>query len=146
MAEEISSKGRSVRTFIDTNILVYSDDSRDPAKQEKALALIKKHFLERTGVLSLQVLQEYFVTVVRKLKLDAELAKRRVEFFAKFYVADPRVSDVLAAIDLHRLHGFSYWDSLVLHTAKQAGCRVLLSEDLQHGQEINVVRIVNPFL
>ena len=92
------------------------------------------------------MLQEYFVSVTRKLKLDAESARQRVEFFAKFHVAEPTVSDILAAIDLHRLHGFSYWDALVLRMAKQAGCRVLLTEDMQHGQVIDGVEIVNPFL
>jgi predicted nucleic acid-binding protein len=95
---------------------------------------------------SLQVLQEYFVSATRKLKLDAELARRRVEVFAKFHLAEPTVNDVLAAIDLHRLHSFSYWDALVLRMAKQAGCRVVLTEDLQHGQEFDGLRIVNPFL
>jgi predicted nucleic acid-binding protein len=74
------------------------------------------------------------------------LAKRRVEVFAKFQVAEPTVADVLSAIDLHRLRGLSFWDSLILHCAKQSGCRVLLSEDLQHGQVIDGVRIINPFL
>ena len=59
---------------------------------------------------------------------------------------EPTVTDVLAAIDLHRLHRISYWDSLILRCAIQSGCRVLLSEDMQHGQEIDGVRVVNPFL
>jgi predicted nucleic acid-binding protein len=61
-------------------------------------------------------------------------------------VAEPSVSDILAAIDMHRLHGFSFWDALVLRMAKQAGCRILLSEDMQHGRESDGVQIVNPFL
>jgi predicted nucleic acid-binding protein len=101
---------------------------------------------QRTGVVSLQVLQEYFVSARGKLRLDAELAKRRVEVFARFHVVVPRVSDILAAIDLHRLLGFSYWDSLIVHCARQAGCAVLLTEDMQHGQVIDGVRVVNPFL
>lgn len=146
MASELSIAGRGSRTFLDSNVLVYSDDPRDPAKQQTALNLIKTYLRRRTGVVSLQVLQEYFVSATGKLKLDAELARRRVEVFAKFHVSEPTVSDILAAIDLHRLHGFSYWDALILRMAKQAGCRLLLSEDMQHGQEIDGVRIVNPFL
>ena len=146
MAAKVSSGGRGLRTFFDTNVLVYSDDPRDPAKQRKALDLIKEHLRLRTGVVSLQVLQEYFSTASGKLKIDAGLAKRRVEVFAKFYVAEPTVSDVLAAIDLHRLHGLSFWDTLLVRMAKQTGCSVLLSEDMQHGQVIDGVRIVNPFL
>jgi predicted nucleic acid-binding protein len=97
-------------------------------------------------VVSLQVLQEYFVSVTGKLKLDAELAKRRVEVFARFQVSEPTVSDILAAIDLHRLHGFSYWDALVIRCASQSGCSVLLTEDLQNGRVVDGVEIVNPFL
>ena len=146
MASELSPTGSNSRTFLDTNVLVYSDDPRDPAKQQAALNLIKVHLRQRTGVVSLQVLQEYFVSATRKLKLDAALARRRVEVFAKFHIAEPTVNDVLAAIDLHRLHGFSYYDALVLRMAIQAGCRILLSEDMQHGQIVDGVRIVNPFL
>jgi predicted nucleic acid-binding protein len=146
VASGVSLRGKASRAFFDTNVLVYSDDPRDSAKQRTALKLIKEHLLLRTGVVSLQVLQEYFVTTTGKLKLDAELAKRRVEAFAKLHVAEPAVNDILAAIDLHRLHGFSYYDALILRMAKQTGCRVLLTEDMQHGQEFEGVRIVNPFL
>jgi len=141
-----SPAARTPRTFLDTNILVYSDDPRDPAKRQMALELIKANMRLRTGVVSLQVLQEYFVSATGKLKLNATLAKQRVEVFAKFHIAEPTLSDILAAIDMHRLHGFSYWDALVLRMAKQSGCRILLSEDMQHGREIDGVRIVNPFV
>ena len=146
MAPEVSLRARPSRSFLDTNVLVYSDDPRDPAKQAKALALITDHLRLRTGVVSLQVLQEYFVSATEKLKLDAELAKGRVEVFARFHVAEPNVGDILAAIDLHRLYGISLWDTLILRCAKQSGCLVLLTEDMQHGQIIDGVKIVNPFL
>ncbi len=79
------------------------------------------------------MLQEYFVAVTRKLHVDPRIARRKVELLAEFDVAAPQVSDILAAIDLHRLHGFSFWAALVLRAAKQAGCSVLFSEDLQAG-------------
>ena len=146
MASTVSPGGRVSRTFFDTNVLVYSDDPRDPAKHRKAIALIKQHLSQRTGMVSIQVLQEYFVNATGKLKLTAELAKRRDEVFAKLQVAEPTVNDILSAIDLHRLHPLSFWDALILQMARQTGCRVLLSEDMQHGQVIDGVRIVNPFL
>jgi predicted nucleic acid-binding protein len=135
----------SARSFFDTNVLIYADDKAAPAKQRQSLNLLAEHRRARTGVVSLQVLQEYFVTVTRKLHVDATIARRKVELLAEFDVAAPTVSDVLAAIDLHRLHAFSFWDALILRAAKQAGCSVLLSEDMQHGREIDGVRIVNPF-
>ena len=146
MASEMSLGSKASRTFLDTNVLVYSDDPRDPTKQAKALDLITDHLRQRTGVVSLQVLQEYFVSATGKLKLEADLAKGRVEFFARFHVAEPTVGDILAAIDLHRLYSISLWDTLILRCAKQSGCSVLLTEDMQHGQVIDGVRIVNPFL
>ena len=137
---------RLSRTFLDTNVLVYCDDESEPVKQKRALEVLDEHTRLRTGVVSLQVLQEYFVTATRKLGLDPRTARRKVEIFAMLHVAEPSVSDILASIDLHRFQGFSYWDALVLRMAKQAGCRVVLSEDMQHGQEIDGVTIVNPFL
>ena len=135
----------SARSFFDTNILIYADDKSAPAKQRRALELVAEHRRSGTGVVSLQVLQEYFVTVTRKLQVDAQIARRKVELLAEFDVAIPEVTDILAAIDLHRLHHFSFWDALVLRTATQAGCQVLFSEDLQHTRETDGVRVVNPF-
>jgi len=93
----------------------------------------------------LQVLQEYFVTVTRKLGLEAGVARRKVELLAEFDVAAPELTDVLAAIDLHRLHRISFWDALILRSARQSGCRVLFSESFQEQREFDGLRIVNPF-
>ena len=136
----------SVRSFFDTNVLVYADDKAVPAKQRIAIKLVSEHRRARTGVVSLQILQEYFVTVTKKLHVDLATARRKVELLAEFDVASPEVADILAAIDLHRLHGFSFWDGLVVRAAKQAGCRVIFTEDMQNAREIDGVRVVNPFL
>jgi predicted nucleic acid-binding protein len=135
----------SARSFFDTNVLVYADDKASPAKRRRALDLVTEHRRAGTGVVSLQVLQEYFVTVTQKLRVDPRIARRKVELLAEFDVAAPEVADILAAIDLHRLHQFSFWDALILRSAKQAGCSVLLSEDLQEAREIDGVQVVNPF-
>jgi predicted nucleic acid-binding protein len=135
----------SARSFFDTNVLIYADDKAAPAKQRTALDLVAEHRRARTGVVSLQVLQEYFVTVTRKLHMDASIARRKVELLAEFDVAAPEVADILAAIDLHRLHRFSFWDALVLRAAKQAGCSILFSEDMRDVRQIDGLQIVNPF-
>jgi predicted nucleic acid-binding protein len=140
------SAGKLPRTFLDTNILVYADDRRHPTQRRKALDTTKDHLMQRTGVVSTQVLQEYFVTATGKLRLDPAIARNKVEIYSRFDVAVPSVSDILAAVDLHRIHGFSFWDALIVRMASQAGCRVLLTEDMQHGREVDGVRIVNPFL
>lgn len=147
MAPAMRSESRHLsRTFLDTNILLHCDDAADPVKQAKCIELVTEHRIQRTGVISLQILQEYFVNATRKLGLAADLARLKVETHARFHLVEPDLSDVLAAVDLHRLHGFSYWDSLVIRCASKSGCRVLLTEDLQNGQVIDGVRIVNPFL
>jgi predicted nucleic acid-binding protein len=135
----------TARSFFDTNVLIYADDKAAPAKQRRALDLVAEHRRAGTGVVSLQVLQEYFVTITRKLRVDQRIARRKVELLAEFDVAVTDVTDILAAIDLHLLHGFSFWDALVMRSAKQAGCSVLLTEDMQETREIDGVRIVNPF-
>lgn len=135
----------SARSFFDTNVLLYADDESAPLKQRRSRALVAEHRRNGTGVISLQVLQEYFVNVTRKLHVDPRIARRKVELLAEFDVATPEVVDVLAAIDLHRLHGFSFWDALVLRSAQQAGCRVLFSEDFQDGRKIDGIQVVNPF-
>jgi predicted nucleic acid-binding protein len=135
-----------MRTFFDTNVLVYTDDRANPVKLKRALGVLKEHKQSQTGVVSLQVLQEYFVTVTRKYGVDPGDARRKVELFAAFDVTEPVLADILAAIDLHRLNNLSYWDALVIHSAARAGCRQIFSEDMQHGQVIDGVRIVNPFI
>lgn len=134
----------NARSFFDTNVLVYADDGAAPAKQRQALDLLTEHRRTRTGVVSLQVLQEYFVTVTKKLRVEAAVARRKVELLAEMDVASHDVSDILAAIDLHRIHKLSFWDALIVRTAKQSGCRVLFSEDMQ-AREVDGILVVNPF-
>jgi len=136
----------SARSFFDTNVLVYADDKAAPAKQRRAVVLVAEHRRAGTGVVSMQVLQEYFVTVTRKLSVDPRVARRKIELLAEFDVAAPGVADILAAVDLPRVHGFSFWDALILRAAQQAGCTVLFSENMQEAREVDGVRIVNPFL
>ena len=135
----------SARSFFDTNVLVYTDDASALVKQRRAVELVSEHRRGGTGVVSLQVLQEYFVTVTRKLGVDARVARRKVELLAEFDVATPGVPDILAAIDLHRLHSFSFWDALILRAAQQAGCSVVFSENMQHTRDIDGLRVLNPF-
>ena len=136
----------SDRSFFDTNVLVYADDKATPAKQRRAIELVAKHRRAGTGVLSSQVLQEYFVTVTGKLHVEVTIARRKVELLAEFDLVVPGLDDILAAVDLHRLHGFSFWDALVLRAAKESACTILYSEDLQPGRVVDGVQIVNPFV
>jgi predicted nucleic acid-binding protein len=135
----------SVRSFLDSNILVYTDDGGHPAKQKRALSLVERCFSEDQGVLSIQVLQEYFTIATRKLGVNELVARRKVELFSQLHLVIPGLDEVLAAIDMHCLHEFSFWDAMIICCALRASCSVLYSEDMQHGQRIRGLRIVNPF-
>ncbi|HTW64665.1 MAG TPA: PIN domain-containing protein [Bryobacteraceae bacterium] len=132
--------------FFDTNVLLYADDASSPNKQERAIALFTDHLRQGTAVVSLQVLQEYFVAATRKLMIDPETAQRKVEILAQSRVVRFEPRDVIAAIELHRLTRVSFWDALIVHAARTAGAGVLYSEDFQAGAVLAGVRVVNPFL
>lgn len=134
------------KVFFDANILLYTDDPRYPQRQHIALNLIRKSLASKTGSLSIQVLQEYFANATRKLKIDVVLARQKTEVFSKFQVLQPNAGDILAAIDLHRLHQISFWDAMIVRMALLSGARILYTEDLHHGQRMDTLEIVNPFL
>jgi predicted nucleic acid-binding protein len=132
------------RRFLDTNVLVYTDDGGDRRRARLALAAVQEAIESREGVLSTQVLQEYFSVTTRKLGTDPAVARRKVQLFAT-QVVQVDVELILGAVDLHRLHAISFWDALILQAAGRAGCEVLLTEDLQAGRAISGLRIVDPF-
>lgn len=135
----------SDRSFFDSNVLVYTDDRDSPGKQDRALDLIEQARKDQSGVVSTQVLQEYFVAATRKLRVDITLARRKVELFAKLDLVQVDIEAILAAIDIARLDQLSFWDALIISAARRAGCTVLYSEDLQHGRHTMGLTIVNPF-
>jgi predicted nucleic acid-binding protein len=91
------------------------------------------------------VLQELFAAATQKLGLAAVDARRRIEIYSHMDVVRLDVDDVLAAIDLHRLHELSIWDALIVRAAVISGCRTLYTEDLQHGRRFEGLRIADPF-
>ena len=133
------------RIFIDTNVLLYADDLDAGDKRETAQSLLYQAYVEGNGVLSTQVLQEFFVASTRKLGVPAEVARRKVELLSRLDVVTIQPSLILDAIDLHRLHALSFWDALIVRAAAASGCRRLLTEDMQSGQVIAGVKIENPF-
>jgi predicted nucleic acid-binding protein len=133
------------RVFIDTNLLLYADDLDAGVKRQRAQELLSELLRNQSGVLSTQVLQEFFAVSTRKLGVDAAVARRKVELLSTLDVVAIQLTHVLQAIDLHRLHAVSFWDALILACAAAAGCRKLWTEDLQHGAIIADVKIENPF-
>lgn len=134
------------RVFIDTNVLLYADDLDAGEKQTKAQEILHRVYVDGIGVISTQVLQEFFVASTRKLGVPADIARRKVELLARLDVVSMQPSLILDAIDLHRLHSLSFWDALILRAAAASGCRRLLTEDLQSGRTIAGVQIENPFV
>jgi predicted nucleic acid-binding protein len=134
-----------VRSFFDTNVLIYTDDHDAPGKQTRALGLVEQARREGSGALSTQVLQEYFVAATQRLGVSSEIARRKVELFANLDLVQVALPDILAAIDLHRLHRISFWDALIVRAALAARCGVLYSEDLHAGWRIEQLEIVDPF-
>jgi predicted nucleic acid-binding protein len=151
MAGNITAKMRMSGTragmvFFDSNILLYADDKRFPEKQQLAEQLIRSHRKNNTGVVSLQVLQEFYSNATRKLKLDPFIARLKVDIFSRFRLVEPNLSDVLMAVQLSQTSRINYWDAMIVHCARKSGCSSVLTEDLNHGQVVDGVRIVNPFL
>lgn len=133
------------RRFLDTSVLVRADDLDAGRRRIRAREVLRDAFEARSGVLSTQVLQEFFVVSTRRLGVEPEAARRKIELLSLLDVVRPQVTDVLAAVDLHRLHGISFQDALILRSAQVAGCRVLLTEGLPHGRRFDGVRVENPF-
>ena len=135
------------RRFVDTNVLVYAHDDSAGSKRDQARTLVEQLWGSRDGCLSVQVLQEFFVTVTRKITkpVDAETAKAIVADLSRWYLHVPAADDVLAAIGIHQRTGISFWDAMIVRSAAKIGCTVLYSEDLNAGQEYSGVRVENPF-
>jgi predicted nucleic acid-binding protein len=133
------------RAFLDTNVLVYADDGDAGPKRVKAQALVVSALANGDAVISTQVLQEYFAVATRKLSVPAEIAQKKVEILSTLVAVTVDSEHTIESIKLHRLYSLSFWDALVVHAARRAGCDRLLTEDLQAGQRIEGIEIVDPF-
>ena len=131
--------------FLDTNVLLYSEDGDEPTKRDIARQRLREAFAEASGVISTQVLQEFYVNAIRKLGMTKTLARARVLDFASLTVVPITRDLALSATDLHQLQPLSFWDALIIRAAASAGCSTLYSEDLQDGALYDGVRVVNPF-
>jgi predicted nucleic acid-binding protein len=140
--------GERQMTFVDTNILVYAYDRSETRKQPVAKAQLEALWRGRSGALSTQVLQEFYVVTTRKLPtpMPRTRARRLVMLYAEWPVVQVDVALLLAATDLEEQHSLSLWDALVVEAARRAGATRLLTEDLQAGRRIGGVTIDNPFI
>lgn len=135
--------------FVDTNVLISAEDGAEADKQHSALAWIERLWRARSGRLSTQVLNEFYVNVTRKLKpaMPQGDARARVRRYAAGW--NPWQIDhatVETAWAMEARHGLQYWDCLVLAAAQHSGCTLVLSEDMQHEGRFGAVQVINPFL
>jgi len=134
-------------TFVDTNVLVYAHDRSETRKQPAAQALLDALWRNRTGVLSTQVLQEFYVVATRKFDppMPRAAARELVALYGEWPTVQLDTALILAASKLEERHAFSFWDALIVEAARRSGAERLVTEDLQDGRQIGGVRIENPF-
>jgi len=136
----------SDKTFVDTNILIYAHDLDAKAKHEIAKEVLRDLWSSRAGVLSMQVLQEFYVNVTRKISspLSKKAARGVVNSYA-IWCVDTAAEDISMAFQIEDEARISFWDALILAAARKAGAVRVLSEDLNAGQRIVGIGIENPF-
>jgi predicted nucleic acid-binding protein len=134
-------------TFLDTNVLAYAHDRSETRKQPIAQALLDVLWRTRSGVLSTQVLQEFYVVATRKFDppMRRGAAREIVALYGEWPIVQVDVALILAASKLEERHAFSFWDALVVEAARRCGATRLLTEDLQAGRRIGGISIENPF-
>ena len=139
--------GTTVKVFFDTNILVYAYDRRDPDKQERAFELISDAITNENGVVSAQVLGEFYNATTRRVSnpLPEEVARQAINLFATLPVIDIDLGLVQRAMGTCNRYRISYWDSLIIAAAEKAGCTQIFSEDFNTGQIYHDILVVNPF-
>ena len=132
--------------FVDTNILVYAHDSSAGLKHLRARDLLRGLWQRGGGCLSIQVLQEFYVTVTQKVPkpLAPQAAAQVIADLSVWQVHRPGVQDVLDAISLQARYDISFWDAMIVNSALELDCERLWSEDLNPGQRYETVRVLNP--
>lgn len=133
--------------FFDTNILVYAFDEGEPERGEVTRTLIEKHLIEGDGMLSVQVLREFYSATRKPTHpLPIEKAVEAVGYLATFSPIAEDARMVVGAARRSREFALSFWDALIVEAALRGGANRLLTEDLQHGQQIEGLLVENPFL
>jgi len=136
------------RVFVDTNVLIYAHDRDAGLKHERAAGIVSDLWEKENGIISVQVLQEFYVNVTRKISkpLTPASARGLIKNYLAWHVEPNEPSTVLLASEIGERNLLSFWDALIVASASKAGADRILSEDLNHGQIIEGILIENPFL
>ena len=138
----------NAESFIDTNVFVYQLERLDARKADIADDLIERGIDTQTACISFQVVQECLNTAIRKAEVpltEEEMRRYMVDVLAPLYHVQPDIRLYQKSLEIRFRYGFSFYDSLIVAAAVEAGCETLYTEDLTHGQQIEAVTIVNPF-
>ena len=137
----------SDKYFVDTNVLVYAYDRSAGPKHERAQALIEELWNSGSGLLSMQVLQEFCVNLRRKAgqPLAADHVRRLIQDYSSWEIVVNTTESILQALDIEARYRISFWDALILQAAESSGATLVYSEDLASGQKYGSIRVVNPF-
>lgn len=135
----------SSRIFIDTNVVVYANDSRDSTKQSSASERMAEIMRAGTGVVSTQVLQEYASVAITKLRQEDAIVLRVLRLLETLEVVQATPALVRRAVELRKVYQVGFWDAGIIAAAEQADCDLILSEDLSAGRFYGGIRVVNPF-
>ena len=135
------------KKFLDTNIIVYAYDSSAERKHEIAREIMIGLWESGLGILSTQVLQEFYVTVTQKIPkpMDRNSARQIIRDLLHWNVVVNDGGTLLAAIEFQKANSYSFWDAMIVQSALEGGADYLLSEDLESGRVINSMVITNPF-
>ena len=136
-----------VRVFVDTNVLVYARDANEPEKRDKAQRWLERLWDGNEGCLSYQVLQEFYNAVIRKLapSLPEQVARQDIRALAAWRPVRTDLTVLEGAWRLQESYFLSWWDALIVAAALEAECDFLLTEDLQDGQDLGGLQVVDPF-
>lgn len=135
------------KVFFDSNVLIYVVDDRDMNKQKKAVELITNSINAENGMISTQSLQEFYNATIRKMLCTPEKAREYAKNFSEsFNVHQVDTELIFKAMDTSIKNKISFWDSLIVSAAEESGCVIVYSEDLNDGQVINGVKVINPFM
>lgn len=137
------------RFFLDTNIFVYAVDRANPSKLRRATQLLRDAIATRKGVVSHQVVQEFFQLALKRFAEpmnSAEAQQYLATVFRPLLAIHSSEELYLGGLRIQARYRLSWYDALIVQAAQQAQCSVLYSEDLQHGQKFETLRIINPFL
>jgi predicted nucleic acid-binding protein len=132
--------------FFDSHVLLYAEDGRFEDKQQIARDLLREGFSSGSGVISAQVLEEFYANAIRKLGASRADARDRARHYSALLVVPVTAELALAAIDFHQLTQIAFWDALIVKAAASSGCGTLYSEDLKDGATYDGVRVRNPFV